>query len=44
MLTLIHHGAGLVEQIHNLLSILSYHCSRMIAAHSIIRVGLTEAC
>lgn len=41
MLTLIHHGVRLVEEINNFLSVLGYHCSRMITTQSIIRIGLT---
>lgn len=42
MLTLIHHGARLVEKIDNLLSILISQCSRLIAVQSVVCVGLTR--
>jgi hypothetical protein len=41
MLTLIRHGVRLVEEINNFLSVLCYHCGRMITTQSIIRIGLT---
>jgi hypothetical protein len=42
LLTLIHHGARLVEKIYNLLSILSYHSSRMVVVQSVVGVDLTN--
>jgi hypothetical protein len=42
LLTLIHHGARLVEKIHNLLSILSYHSSRMVVVQSVVGVSLID--
>jgi hypothetical protein len=42
LLTLIHHGARLVKKIYNLLSILSYHSSRMVVIRGSVGVGLTN--
>lgn len=42
LLTLIHHGARLVEKIYNLLSILSYHSSGMVVIQSVVGVDLTN--